>query len=160
MEKLTQALQNAAKDLGHKAARIEQQEAIVPFVQGKDVFISLPTGSGKSFCFYALPLIFDKLRNLPEPKSIVIVLSPLLALMKNQVSSLAKHGVHSMYVTQESDCDDASLQGLHEGQYQIVFFSPEALLCSDTWRDMLQTSVYQDNVVGLVIDEAHLVKKW
>ena len=129
MEKLTQTLQNAAKDLGHKAARIEQQEAIVPFVQGKDVFISLPTGSGKSFCSYALPLIFDKLRNLPEPKSIVIVLSPLLALMKNQVSSLAKHGVRTMY---ESDCDDASLQGLHEGQYQIVFFSPEALLCSNT----------------------------
>ena len=43
--------------------------------------------------------------------------------------------------TLESDCDDASLQGLHEGQYQIVFFSREALLCSDTWRDMLQTSV-------------------
>ena len=140
--KLTQALQNAAKDLGHKAARIEQQKAIVPFVQGKDVFISLPTYSGKSFYSYALPLIFDKLRNLPEPKSIVIVLSPLLALMKNQVSSLAKHGVRSMYVTQESDCDDASLQGLHEGQYQIVFFSPEALLCSVTWRDMQQTSVY------------------
>ena len=104
--------------------------------------------------------VFMPFHNLPEPKSIVIVLSPLLALMKNQVSSLAKHGVRSMYVTQESDCDDASLQGLHEGQYQIVFFSPEALLCSDTWRDILQTSVYQENVVGLVIDEAHLVKKW
>ena len=91
-------------------------------MQGKDVFISLPTGSGKSFCFYALPLIFDKLRNLPEPKSIVIVLSPLLALMKNQVSSLAKHGVRSMYVTQESDCDDASLQGLLRGSI-ILYFS-------------------------------------
>ena len=107
-------------------------------MQGKDVLVSPPTGSGKSLCFYTLPLIFDKLRNLPEPKSIVIVLSPLLALMKNQVLSLAKHGVRSMYVTQESDCDDASLQGLHEGQYQILVFSPEALLCSDTWRDMLQ----------------------
>lgn len=160
MEKLTEALQKAANDLGHKAARAKQLEVIILFVQGKDVFVSLPTGSGKSFCFYALPLVFDTLRNHNEPRSIVIVLSPLLALMKNQVSYLAKHGVRSLYVTQETDCDDTSMQGLHEGRYQIVFFSPEALLCSDTWRDMLQTSVYQEHVVGLIIDEAHLVKKW
>ena len=41
----------------------------------------------------------------------------------------------------------------------MVLFSPEALLCSESWRDMLQTPVYQENVIALV-DEAHLIKKW
>ena len=49
---------------------------------------------------------------------------------------------------------------MYEGYFQIVFFSPEALLCNDAWREMLQTSVYQKNVVAFVIYEAHLVKKW
>ncbi len=48
--------------------------AILSFVQGKDIFVSLPRGSGKSYCFYALPLFFDKLRNYSEPKSVVVVL--------------------------------------------------------------------------------------
>jgi len=160
MEALTATLQEVVEGLGYVAAHVEQQEAIISFVQGKDVFISLPTGSGKSLCFFALPLMFDKLRHNSEPRCIVIVLSPLLALMKTQVSFLANHGVNSMYITQESDCDDTRLQGVHEGRYQVLFFSPEALLCSNAWREMLQSTFYQDNVVGLVIDEAHLVKKW
>ncbi len=52
----------------------EQRRAILSFLQGIDVFIFFPRGSGKSFCFYALPLFFDKLRNNTEPKSVVVVL--------------------------------------------------------------------------------------
>ncbi len=48
---------------------------------------------------------------------------------------------------------------LSEGYFQFIFFSPEKLLCNDTWRDMLQTDIYQENVIALVVDEAHLVQK-
>ena len=157
---MEEALQKAVEKLGYSSVRVKQKEAILQFASGKDVFVSLPTGSGKSLCFYTLPLLFDILRGHSDPKCIVVVLSPLLALMKNQVSSLTEKGVRSLYVTKESDGDDPSLQKLHEGYYQVVLFSPEALLCNECWRDMLQTPVYQENVVALVIDEAHLVKKW
>ena len=58
------------------------------------------------------------------------------------------------------DINDWQEQKLYEGGYQILFFSPEALVCDDTWREMIQTKVYKDNIIAFVIDEAHLVKKW
>ncbi len=55
--------------------------------------------------------------------------------------------------------EDQGLEKLHGEYYQVLFFSPEALLCNASWRDMLQTQVYQENVIALVIDEAHLEKR-
>ena len=71
--------------------------------------------------------------------------------------------MRSIYVTTKNMSDgmnDCQEQKLYEGGYQILFFSPEALVCDDTWREMIQTKVYKDNVNAFVIDEAHLVKKW
>ena len=79
--------------------------------------------------------------------------------MKDQVTSLMSKGVKGVYVTTCSEIIE-NVDKIHEGYYQVVFFSPEALLCDDSWRDMLQTPVYQENVIALVVDEAHLVKKW
>ena len=147
-------LSATAAKLGFNSLREKQVETVTAFAQGNDVFVSLPTGSGKSLCFYILPWLFDGWRKNPEPSCIVIVLSPLLALMETQVSMLNDKGLSSI-----AHEDDVS-QRLHEVAFQVVMFSPEALLCSDTWRDMLQSPVYQDNVVAVVVDEAHLVKKW
>ena len=72
--------------LGYEEARSEQLEATREFVKDKDVFISLPTGSGKSLCYGCLPLVFDHLRRNGE-KSIVVVISPLRALMLDQAHS-------------------------------------------------------------------------
>ena len=159
MEEFQRMLSAAAAKLGFSSLREKQKEIVTAFAKGNDVFVSLPTGSGKSLCFYILPWLFDDLRKNPKPTSIIIILSPLLALMKTQVSLLNAKGLNSIYVTQD-DVEDHVFQRLQEGDYQVVLFSPEALLCSDTWRDMLQSPVYQDNVVAVVIDEAHLVKKW
>ncbi len=158
---MEEILSTAALKLGFSSLREKQKETVDAFVRGNDVFVSLPTGSGKSLCFFILPLLFDGLRKNLEPKSIIIVLSPLLALMKTQVSLLNAKGIKSTYITREElAIEEHVFEKLHEGAYQVVLFSPEALLRSDTWRDMLQTPVYQDNVVAVVIDEAHLVNKW
>ena len=134
--------------------------AIVQFCRGQDVFVSLPTGSGKSLCYSCLPWTFDLLKK-HSSQSIIIVVTPLIALMKDQVSALIRKGVNSVYVTQsDDDCDDKFAEALYEGQYQLVFFGPESLLTVETWRDMLVSEVYQRNVVGFVVDEAHCVKKW
>ena len=90
---MEEAIQTAAEELGYSNLRVKQKEAIMHYLQGKDVFISLPTGSGKSLCYYILPIVFDILRNNSDPKCIVIVVSPLVALMKDQVTSLKSKGV-------------------------------------------------------------------
>ena len=77
----------AAGSLGY-TLKPEQKQALLKFV-GQDVSISLPTGFGKSLCYILLPRIFDLLRGV-ENKCIVIVVSPLIALMKNQVASPQK----------------------------------------------------------------------
>ena len=65
--------------------KAEQEEAIMHLTLGRDVFVSLPTGYGKSFCYQALPFVFDGLRKVE--KLIVMVVSLLVALMKDQVYS-------------------------------------------------------------------------
>ena len=84
--------------LGYEKPTEEQSQVIREFVSGQDVLVILPTGSGKSLCFFALPLVFDCLRRTADSLtvmdssihcSIVVAISPLTALMKNQV---AKYG--------------------------------------------------------------------
>ena len=92
------AIRLAFAKLGYEEARSEQLEATREFVKDKDVFISLPTGSGKSLCYGCLPLVFDHLRRNGE-KAVVVVISPLRALMLDQARSFSSKGVESVYVT-------------------------------------------------------------
>ncbi len=73
-----------AKQLGYDKLKGLQVEVILSFLTGKDVFAILPTGYGKSLCFAILPLLLDHLFNFPLP-SIVIVVTPLIAIMEDQV---------------------------------------------------------------------------
>ena len=92
-----------------------------------------------------------------DTQSVVIVVSPLIALMKDQVRQMTERNVKAVYV---GEIDDATETEVCEGQFQLVYLSPEALLTNATWCDMLQSPVYQSNLVALVVDEAHCVKKW
>lgn len=80
----------------------------------------------------------------PLHHSIVIVLSPLKSLMIDQVAKLSGKGIRAAYVS----CDAQVSKGIQDGDYQLIYLSPEALLNSLTWREML------------AVDEAHLVEKW
>ena len=161
-EMAEKAMEIAAKEMGYATLRDKQKEAILGFIHGRDVFVSLPTGSGKSLCYSILPKVLDSLKRRKNANSIAIVVSPLISLMKDQLLSLEKKGINATFVTKEHtvDADNSAEATLYEGKYQIVFFSPEALVCENTWREMLQSDVYRENVVAFVIDEAHLVKKW
>ena len=149
------ALSDTLKLLGFKELRAKQEEVIRSFVKGNDVFVSLPTGSGKSLCYWVLPFVFNCLRKRTD--SIVIVVSPLVALMKDQVNILEKFGVKAVYV---GGANTAVGEVIKQGQFNILFFSPECLLTQLDWRDMLHSPVYQEQLVAFVIDEAHCVKKW
>ena len=77
----------AAAKLGFADLKSHQLEVILAFITGNDVFAVLPTGYGKSLCYACLPIIFDHLLGIPQgdPQSIVIVVSPLTAIIEDQV---------------------------------------------------------------------------
>ena len=151
---LSEIARLAAANLGYVSLKPEQESVIVSFMEGNDVFVSLPTGYGKSLCYAALPYAFDQLRATSKP-SIVIVVSPLIALMKDQVSGYSAKGLKVGCITGESSSEDRS-QAV-KGNFQLIFFSPESLLSGRRWRELLQV---EPDVVAFIVDEAHCVKKW
>ena len=95
-----------------------QQHAIKVFVEGHVVFVCLPTGSGKSLCYGVLPLVFERLCGSRDhshtgtehaSRSLVIVVSPLKALMKDRVESFKKKGVHALCVAGQEDEESMTL---------------------------------------------------
>ena len=126
-------------------------------MEGNDVFVSLSTGYGKSLCYAALPYAFDELRATDTP-SIVVVVSPLIALMKDQIAVYSARGLKVGCVTGEFSSKEKSQ--VVKGNFQLVFFSPESLLSGHRWRELLQVEPYRSNLVAFIVDEAHCVKKW
>lgn len=89
--------------------------------QKKDVFVNLPPGFGKSLIYEALPLMFDYAAKLPG--HIVIVVSPLVSLMEDQVKYFRSIGVSAVNISSQTDNDHSRIEN---GQYSVVFGSPEA----------------------------------
>ena len=93
------------------------------FELGKDVCVLIPTGSGKSLCYALLPLVFDKLtRDHRKPQwtnSFIVVVSPLIALMKDQVDNFKKKGIRSVY--DSSTDEEAKLSVLSE-EFQLFSY--------------------------------------
>ena len=78
------ALSSAMQRLGYVKLKTEQSAVVEAFVIASDVFAALPTGYGKSLCYIILPFVFDEIRRKnPESQSIVLCISPLVALMKD-----------------------------------------------------------------------------
>ena len=115
--------------------------------------VSLPTGYGKTLCIAALPGTYDHLLG-NEGQSVVVVVSPLIALMEEQVAFFKERGLSVAYVSLGGD-----EKSVEDGRCQFVFVCPEMLLCNRKCQKMLRSELYCANLVGLVIDEAHCVMK-
>ena len=101
--------------------------------------------------------MFDKLWRGTK-QSITVVVSPLVALMKDQVTSCSSKGLIVGYLRTEP-VNALMNQGVLEGQYLLVFMSPEALFTKGMCREMLKEEPYYSNLVAFVVGEAHCVKK-
>lgn len=143
------AIDHAAEAVAVAILKPLQREAIRTFLPGKDVFVSLSTGYGKSLCYALLPLVFDHLRSCRHT-SIVLCIFPLTALMMEQRTKFSVRGLWSNFIGQIQQ-DVQSLFDVQKGQVQLLYVSPESLLCNPQWREMLLLPVYQSNLVALVV---------
>ncbi|MBI4171029.1 MAG: DNA helicase RecQ [Candidatus Aenigmarchaeota archaeon] len=125
------------------------QEAIITdILEGKDVFVLMPTGSGKSLC-YQLPAVIKN--------GITIVISPLIALMKDQVDSLRANGIGASFINSAltpAEIEDVKTRML-ENRDKILYIAPERLTSKD-FLPFLKTL----NISLFAIDEAHCISEW
>ena len=140
-----------------------QLEALYSFVNGEDVFVNLPTGYGKSLIFQMAPLVHVWMNENFSPvwwkkDPIILIVSPLLALMQDQVKKLTSLGLKAAYVGAEQE--PAVLQDVEKGKFMFVFVSPESTLATERWRNALESDAYQMNLIGVAVDEVHCVTEW
>jgi ATP-dependent DNA helicase RecQ len=133
---------------GYDRFRPLQREIISDSLAGRDVFVLMPTGGGKSLCFQLPALI---------RQGLTIVVSPLISLMKDQVDALQTSGIAATYLNSTLDRKDAVARwrGLHRGEYRMLYVAPERLML-DTF---LERAVNW-NLAQFAIDEAHCISEW
>ena len=96
--------------------------------------MSLLTGSGKSLCYCVVQPVLDILCKCVIPTSLVIVVSPLTTLMKDQVATYQEKGLNCVYARAS---DEEAKLGIMAGHFQLIYMTPETLISDLEWRDML-----------------------
>ena len=133
---------------GFEAFRPGQAEIVAAILDGRDVLAVMPTGSGKSLCYQLPALLRDGL---------TIVVSPLIALMRNQVAQLRGYGIAAAALNSANDPTEnrAVLDRIARGELRLVYVAPERLVRPDT-LDLLKRA----KVTLLAVDEAHCISQW
>lgn len=136
---------------GYDAFRDGQEKMIDAITSGRDVLGIMPTGAGKSLC-YQIPALMAG-----ENGGITLVISPLISLMKDQVSALNQAGVHAAYLNSSLTPGQyyKALGYAREGRYPIIYVAPERLLTSE----FLDFAVHA-KIAMVAVDEAHCVSQW
>jgi ATP-dependent DNA helicase RecQ len=144
-----QQLQSALKHyFGYQSFRSGQLEVMENLLHGKDCLVLMPTGGGKSLC-YQLPATI-----LP---GITIVVSPLIALMKDQVDSLTRQGISAAYINSSLEQNEINtiFQKLAQGNLKLLYLAPERLLNYYFLQELASLPIS-----AFAIDEAHCISQW
>ena len=154
MEKTKEPLEKAAAILknvfGYSEFRPMQQEIIASVLSGRDTLAVMPTGGGKSLCYQIPALLFS---------GITVVISPLISLMQDQVSSLVENGVNALFLNSTLEWEDyiGAVRRIKAGDVKLLYLSPEALAAQRTQDILHDCSV---PVSCITVDEAHCVSEW
>ena len=148
MPDLVAARAALAATFGFAEFRPGQGDIIASVLDGADVLAIMPTGSGKSLCYQLPALLRDGL---------TVVVSPLIALMRNQVAQLKGYGVAAASLNSANDfAENRRITGqLARGGLRLVYVSPERLAQPDTLALLKRA-----NVGLLAVDEAHCISQW
>jgi ATP-dependent DNA helicase RecQ len=134
------------KYFGYDHFREQQLEIIETVLQRKDCMVIMPTGGGKSICFQLPALLFD---------GVTLVVSPLIALMKDQVDGLNANGIMAAYFnsSQSSDQHAAILESIHQQKLKLLYVAPESLR-------ILENILSEKHISCIAVDEAHCISSW
>lgn len=150
MNDLIQLREKLTEIWGYDDFRHPQGEVIQSILQGKDSLTVMPTGGGKSLCFQ-LPALLQK--------GLTLVISPLVALMENQVQELWQKKLPADILHSEipSARRRVTINKIQNNQLRLLYLSPETLLSAPLWQ-----LITRDNVIinGIIIDEAHCLIQW
>ncbi|SMN21556.1 similar to Saccharomyces cerevisiae YMR190C SGS1 Nucleolar DNA helicase of the RecQ family [Maudiozyma saulgeensis] len=137
--------------------RNNQLKAINSTLSGKDVFVLMPTGGGKSLC-YQLPAIIKN----GKTHGTSIVVSPLVSLMQDQVDHLLALGIKATNLNSRLNAQQKSFvfQLLVNGDLDLLYISPEMINASTKFQTVLQSLFRTHNLSRIIIDEAHCVSSW
>ena len=164
--------------------RAEQKQALLHLISGRDVFVNLLTGFGKSLIYQLAPSIVEEMSRLGGKirSAVILVISPLVSLMKDQVQCFERKGIKASFIGGGEE--QANLQKIFKGEMNIVYSSPEAVLKRElmrykkTWvaycmqRNMHSQSQvsaiswpsflmeFGDNHIGQVIESAPYIASW
>lgn len=133
---------------GYDSFRDGQEELVEGTLSGRDVLGIMPTGAGKSICYQVPALLFE---------GISLVISPLISLMKDQVSALNQLGVHAAFIN--SSLTDTqyrkAMDNARKGQYKIIYVAPERLM-----TESFLSLVSCVDISMVAVDEAHCISHW
>ena len=157
-DSLIQSPHNILKEkFGYSEFKYDQETVIQSVLNGKDVFVMMPTGGGKSLCYQIPALALEGL---------TVVVSPLIALMKDQVDALRVNGVEADFLnsTQIPEMQDRIMAKVRANKTKLLYVAPERLF-SLTWNEVGSEILFLDflkevNVSLFAIDEAHCISQW
>ena len=133
---------------GYTTFRQGQERLVDSTLSGRDVLGIMPTGAGKSICFQVPALLFP---------GITIVVSPLISLMKDQVSALNAAGIHAAYINSSLTEGQfrKAMEFARQGRYKIIYAAPERLMTESF------LALAQEVPISMVaVDEAHCISQW
>lgn len=143
------AAQSALREhFGFDSFRETQPEVITSILEGRDTIVVMPTGGGKSLCYQLPALMRD---------GATVVISPLIALMKDQVDALHARGLPATFINSSLDYEEQRerIAGVRRGQYKLVYVAPER------FRSSSFTNALRDASISFfAVDEAHCVSSW
>ncbi|MGR3810395.1 DNA helicase RecQ [Jiulongibacter sp. NS-SX5] len=141
-------LQILQKHFGYDSFRPQQEEIIQHVLEGNDALVLMPTGGGKSICFQIPALLLDGL---------TIVISPLIALMKDQVEALLSNGIPAAFLnsTQSSSEQNQIVAEARSGELKLLYIAPERLFATDAEQFLKSLEVCL-----FAIDESHCISSW
>ena len=133
---------------GYTAFRSGQAELIDAQLSGRDVFGIMPTGGGKSLCYQIPALMLE---------GITLVVSPLISLMKDQVTALKNMGVSAAYVNRSLSAEQIRLvlRKIQQKKYKIIYIAPERLL-----TESFLAAISNLKIAMVAVDEAHCISQW
>lgn len=148
MHSIADALTSLRQHFGFDEFREGQREVIAAILEGKDAVVVMPTGSGKSLCYQLPAMMLD---------GATVVVSPLIALMKDQVDALKARGLPATFINSSIDEHEqrARIDALRRGRFKLVYVAPERFR-SSRFLDALQSI----SISLFAVDEAHCISTW